>query len=53
VAYRGKDRDFVRTLLIEQMIETEMLIKRIRSLGIAEKQRDRLVDWVRITVAEI
>jgi hypothetical protein len=53
VAYRGKDRDFVRTLLIEQMVETEMLIKRIRSLGIAEKQRDRLVEWVRITSAEI
>ena len=53
VAYRKKDRDFVRLLLIERMIENETLIERIRSLLIAKEHIDRLVKWVQITAEEL
>jgi hypothetical protein len=52
-AYREKDRNFVRILLIEGMINIETLIKRIRSLGIDEKMRKRLVQWAQYTAAEL
>jgi hypothetical protein len=52
-AYREKDRDFVRTLLIERMIAPETLIERIKLLNIDEKLRDRLLRWVQNTQDEL
>ena len=51
--YREKDRDFVRILLIEGMIATETLIKRIKLLNIDEKRRDHLLQWIRKTIEEL
>jgi hypothetical protein len=52
-AFREKDRDFVRTLLIERMIAVEVLIERINLLKIDEELRERLLQWTQITVEEL
>lgn len=46
VAFREKDREFVRVLLVEQMIEPATLMERIASLPVSSAQRDRIVAWV-------
>jgi hypothetical protein len=53
VAYRPKDRDFVRVLLTEKMIETKILLERIYSLMLDEPLRERLVQWVQNTAEEL
>ena len=53
VAYRPKDRDFVRLLLIEKMISPQILIDRLSSLGVDESLRERLIRWVEITAEEL
>ncbi len=53
VAYRPKDRDFVRVLLTEKMIETQILLERIGSLMLDEPLRERLVQWVQNTAEEL
>lgn len=53
VAYREKDRNFVRILLIEGMISIETLIERIRSLKVDDKLRERLVLWAQYTAKEL
>jgi hypothetical protein len=52
-AYREKDRDFVRTLLIERMMDPEILIERINLLNIDEELRDRLLQWIQNTIEEL
>jgi hypothetical protein len=52
-AYREKDRDFVRTLLIEGMITTKTLIERISLLKIDKELRDRLLQWIHYTIEEL
>ncbi len=52
-AYREKDRDFVRILLIDAMINPETLVKRICRLKIDDPLRDRLVQWVQTTAEEL
>ena len=52
-AYREKDRDFVRTLLIEGMITAKILIERISLLKIDEELRDRLLQWIHYTIEEL
>ena len=51
--FREKDRDFVRILLIEDMINAQTLIERICTLSIDETLRDRLVPWVKVTAKEL
>jgi hypothetical protein len=53
VAFREKDRDFVRILLIENMIVVETLIERIHMLQIDEQQRERILKWVHKTAEEL
>ena len=53
VAYRQKDRDYVRLLLTEKMIESPILIERISSLTIDEQRRELLIQWVKITASEL
>jgi hypothetical protein len=50
VAFREKDLEFVRVLLIEKMVAPRKLITRIRRLPIPEASRERLVRWVDKTV---
>lgn len=52
VAFREKDRTFVRTLLIEQMIDSERLSEVIRALPVPVADRERLVSWVELTERE-
>jgi hypothetical protein len=52
-AYREKDREFVRILLIEKMIEAKTLTERIRSLNVKSNLRERLLHWVKITAKEL
>jgi len=52
-AYRDKDRNFVTTLLIEQLIDGPTLLERINTLPIDEDARKRLIQWVEITLEDI
>lgn len=52
-AYREKDRDFVRTSLIERMVAPATLIERINLLNIDDEFRDRLLQWIQNTVEEL
>jgi len=49
VAFRDKDRAFVRTLLVEKMISGEILFARLESTEMKAELRHRLVQWVKIT----
>jgi hypothetical protein len=52
VAFREKDRMFVRTLLAERMIEAEKLKRVLGLLPIADGDRERLVSWVELTALD-
>jgi hypothetical protein len=52
-AYREKDRDFVRILLIEGMIAAKTLIERINLLNIDNELRNRLLQWIQKTIEEL
>ena len=47
VAFREKDRAFVRTLLVEEMVDPEILIQRIHSLPVDADRKEQLERWVR------
>jgi hypothetical protein len=53
VAYREKDRDFVRVLLRERYLKPRKLIERLRKLPVTEADRERLVRWVDITMRDL
>lgn len=50
VAFRDKDREFVRTLLREGLVDGSTLLKRIAALPCEADERERLGRWVTITV---
>lgn len=52
-AYREKDRDFVRLLLIEKMIEARILSERIRTIKLEEPLNSRLLSWVLMTAKDL
>lgn len=52
-AFRDKDRDFVRTLLIEKLINADILRERIKSLPVSSDEKQRLVTWIDKTEKEI
>lgn len=52
-AFREKDRAFVRLLLIEKMIDSDLLTERIKVLGATEQLRERILQWVKITSEEL
>ena len=51
-AHRDKDRSFVRTLIYEEMICTEILKKRINIMPITVEEKLRLTSWVDATNLE-
>ena len=53
VAFRDKDREFVTTLLVEQMISADVLIERVTELSIGVAERQRLCTWVRAIAADL
>lgn len=52
-AFRPKDKEFVRQLLIEKMIDDKVLAERIGLLKIGGQLRERLMRWVSITAEEL
>ena len=52
-AYREKDKEFVRLLLIEKMIDANILMERISALDVQEQLRKRLLYWLKITAKEL
>jgi hypothetical protein len=52
-AYREKDKEFVRLLLIEKMIDANILRERISVLDVKEPLRERLFYWIEITTEEL
>ena len=52
-AHREKDKEFVRLLLIEKMINVKILMERISLLNVEERQRERLLQWVKISAEEM
>jgi hypothetical protein len=52
-AYRPKDKEFVRQLLIEKMIDDKVLAERLDSLKIEEQLRERLIRWVNVTAEDL
>ncbi|MEA1929090.1 MAG: DUF6036 family nucleotidyltransferase [Candidatus Auribacterota bacterium] len=53
VAYREKDREFVRILLAEQLIDGKILKSRIEELEIDSMVHDRLMGWIDIVLEEM
>jgi hypothetical protein len=53
VAYREKDKEFVRLLLIEKMIDIKILKERINSLNVEKQKREILLQWIQITEEEL
>jgi len=53
VAFREKDRNFVRVLLTEDLVDERTLVARIRSLGIHQADQERLTIWVTTTCREL
>jgi len=53
VANRDKDRDFVRILLIERMIDVEILLHRTGLLPVADDTKQRMVNWIKATAKEL
>ena len=52
-AGREKDRDFVRTLLVEEMIDPDELKECVASLPIDPDQKNRIAWWIEATWAEL
>ena len=52
-AYREKDKEFVRQLLIEKMIDADILMARISGLDVKEQLQNRLLYWLKITAEEL
>jgi hypothetical protein len=52
-AYREKDRDFVRLLLLEGMIDAGILADRLQRLQVEDRLRERLLLWVQGTSEEL
>jgi hypothetical protein len=53
VAFRNKDRDFVRVLLRERYVSAPELLHRIGELELEEQTRHRLVTWITLTQADL
>jgi hypothetical protein len=53
VAFRDKDREFVRVLLAEGLIGASLLIHRIRLLPRPDEEQGRLALWVKRTQQEL
>jgi len=51
-AFREKDRDFVRVLIMNAMIKPRKLTERVRTLSLEQATKDRLVKWIDATVRD-
>ena len=51
-AFRDKDRDFVRVLLLEHLIDPEILLQRVQQLPVTDERKQRLVSWIETTAKD-
>jgi hypothetical protein len=49
-AFRDKDRDFVRVLLLERLVKPRTLLERIRKLPMPADEHERRIQWVKLTM---
>jgi hypothetical protein len=52
-AFRDKDRDFVRVLLVEGLVDADVLLERIEAMEVDPDLRDRMERWTRAIRAEL
>lgn len=52
-AFRDKDRDFVRVLLVEKLIHPRTLATRIRTMDVSGDVRERCLRWAELTAAGV
>ncbi len=52
-AYREKDRDFVRTLLVEGLVSADVLLARVDELSVDDTTKGRMTKWIQVTADEI
>ncbi len=52
-AFRDKDRDFVRVLLRESMVQWSELLERLPTLPVELELRERVELWIRETAADL
>lgn len=52
-AFRIKDREFVRILLVEGMIKEPTLVTRLESLDLPDSERQRRITWVDHTCRDL
>lgn len=52
-AFRQKDREFVRLLLVHGFADADVLRRRIGRLDLDERDKDRLLRWTDLTADEI
>lgn len=52
-AFRAKDREFARVLIVEEMISPTVLLERLGELPLPEGRRSQISEWVEATVAAI
>jgi hypothetical protein len=53
-AYREKDRDFVRTLLVERLVDGDELLKRLPTVPVDPPERKPIIaDWIRATMRDL
>lgn len=53
IAFREKDRVFVRRLLLEKMIDADKLLKRIQSIETEEELKEQAQLWVERIAIEL
>lgn len=53
VAHRDKDRDFVRVLLVERLVQPEILLHRVGLLPSPEETKQRITKWIKATAGDI
>jgi hypothetical protein len=52
-AFRDKDRDFVRVLLVEGLIDADVLLERVEAMELDPELRDRILRWTNAIAAEL
>ena len=52
-AFRDKDREFVRVLLVERLIDADVLLERIALMDIVPELRDRMERWTQALRREL
>jgi hypothetical protein len=53
VAFRDKDREFVRVLMRENYVEHSLLKSRVLNLPLTKDEKKRLVTWIDITSGDL